>query len=85
MEVTGKTTVWVVVPVKNCWGVEVTVKVVVPAAVAVVVYPARKLLVVMFTLASRATKVEAVAPADTPEPVASPVMAGVVKAGEVMV
>jgi hypothetical protein len=35
--VTGSTRVWVVEPVKYCCWVEVTVKVVVPAAVAVVV------------------------------------------------
>jgi hypothetical protein len=37
--VTGRTTVWVVVPVKNCWLRLATVRVVVPAAVAVVAYP----------------------------------------------
>jgi hypothetical protein len=37
--VTGKSTIWVVVPVKYCCSVLVTVKVVVPAAVIVVLYP----------------------------------------------
>ena len=37
--VTGRTTVWVVVPVKNCWLRLASVRVVVPAAVAVVAYP----------------------------------------------
>ena len=39
VEVTGRTTVWVVVPVKNCCCADATVSVVVPAAVAVVAYP----------------------------------------------
>ena len=41
--VTGRTTVCVVVPVKNCWLAEADVKVVVPAAVTVVAYPSFKL------------------------------------------
>jgi hypothetical protein len=61
------------------------VSVVVPAAVAVVVKPDSRALAVRFAFASRVASVEAVAAAETPEPVARPEMAGVVRAGEVMV
>ena len=58
---------------------------VVPAAVAVLRKPSIKLFDVKLALESLAAKVEAVAAEATPEPVASPVIAGVVKAGEVIV
>jgi hypothetical protein len=61
------------------------VRVVVPAAVAVVVKPESSALAERFALASLVARVLAVAPADTPEPVARPEIAGVVRAGEVMV
>jgi hypothetical protein len=83
--VTGRVTVCVVVPVKYCCRVEPTVNVVVPAAVTVVVYPSNALFILIFAFASRVTRVLAVAALATPEPVASPVIAGVVSAGEVIV
>ena len=54
------TTVCVVVPVKYCCCVEPTVSVVVPAAVAVVVYPSIKLLAERLLLASQPAKEVAV-------------------------
>lgn len=74
-----------VVPVKNCSGGELTVSVVVPAAVTVVAKLARKLLAEMFAFVSLVAKVEAVAAEATPVPVARPEIFGVVKAGEVIV
>ena len=62
-----------------------TVNTNVPAEVAVVVYDAKKLLAVRFALASLVDRVLAVAALATPEPVANPVIAGVVNAGEVIV
>ena len=60
-------------------------RVVVPAAVAVVVYDSMTLLAVRFALESLVAKVDAVAAEATPDPVESPVIAGVVNAGEVIV
>jgi hypothetical protein len=50
--VDGSTTVWVVEPVKYWIGVLADVNVVVPAAVAVVVYPSSKLLTVVLAVLS---------------------------------
>lgn len=52
VDVTGSNTVWVVLPVKNCWYALNTVRVVVPAPVAVVAYPSIWLLADKFLLAS---------------------------------
>jgi hypothetical protein len=82
-EVVGNLTVWVVEPVKYCCGVSAIVRVVVPAAVAVVAYPSRKELAVRFALASLEERVEAVAEEETPEPVGRPVKTGVVRVGVV--
>lgn len=71
VDVTGNTTVCVVVPVKNWNSVLATVSVVVPAAVAVVVYPG--------------ANVVATAPAERTKdvPVATPI-AGVTRLGDVV-
>ena len=68
---------------KYCCLVLLTVSVVVPAAVAVVVYPSSKLLTLVFPLASRATSVEAVAAESTPVPVGRPLITGVARVGDV--
>jgi len=79
----GMVTACVVDPVKNCEYVLADVNVVVPAAVAVVVYPSSKLLTVVLALLSRETSVDAVAAEATPVPVGSPLMTGVASVGDV--
>lgn len=61
---------------------ESAVRVVVPAAVAVVVYPATKLSAYKFADESRDDRVDAVADDETPDPVGSPVRTGVVIVGD---
>ena len=61
VDVTGITTVCVVDPVKYCCWALATVNVVVPAAVAVVVYPSMIALADILALASRDTRLDAVA------------------------
>ena len=58
---------------------------VVPAAVAVLVKPARKLSDDTLALESRSATVEAVAAVATPVPVVAPLMTGVVSVGLVNV
>ena len=58
-----------------------TVSVVVPAAVAVVVYPLKKLFALMFAFVSRLVRVDAVAADATPVPVGKPVNTGVSNVG----
>ena len=60
-----------------------TVSVVVPAAVAVVVYPSFRLTTLVLPLLSRLIKVEAVAADATPVPVGNPLITGVANVGEV--
>lgn len=60
-----------------------TRRVVVPAAVAVVVYPPSQLLPVMFALASRNVRVDAVAAVATPVPLDAPLITGVAIVGVV--
>ena len=64
---------------KYCIALLPTTRVVVPAAVAVVVYPSRVFTAERFPLASREARVEAVAAEATPVPVGKPLITGVVR------